>query len=66
MAKCFWCDGTGKFKQPRDQKKYDMIFDHYDSPGTMTMGECREKALEEVGYDLITCEHCNGTGIQKD
>nr|DAG37504.1 MAG TPA: transposase-like protein [Caudoviricetes sp.] len=43
-----------------------MIFDQYDSPGTMTMGECREKALEEVGYDLITCEHCNGTGIQKD
>ena len=37
-----------------------MIFDHYDSLGTMAMGECREKALEEVGYDLITCEHCNG------
>lgn len=25
-----------------------------------------ERALEEVGYDLIKCEHCNGTGIQKD
>lgn len=62
MARCFWCDGTGKFKQPRNEEKYNQLFDMYDAPGVLTMGECREKALEEVGYDLIKCTHCNGTG----
>lgn len=66
MAKCFWCDGTGKFKQPRDNEMFDKIFDSYDSAGIFNMGECREKALKETGYDLVQCKHCNGTGIEKD
>ena len=66
MGKCFWCEGTGKFKKPRAEKKYSELFDRYDAPGTLTMGECRKRALKEVGYDLVKCEHCNGTGIQKD
>ena len=65
-ATCFWCEGTGKFKKPRDEEKYSEIFDRYDAPGTLSMGECRKRALEEVGYDLVKCKHCNGTGIQKD
>lgn len=66
MSKCFWCDGTGKFKKPRDKEKFDQLFDYYDSPRTLSMGECRERALEKTGFDLVKCEHCNGTGIQKD
>lgn len=66
MGKCFWCEGTGKLKKPRDEKKYSELFDKYDAYGTLSMGECRAKALKEVGYDLIECEHCNGTGIQND
>ena len=66
MSKCFWCDGTGKFKKPRDKEKFDQLFDYYDSPGTLSLGECRERALEKTGFDLVKCEHCNGTGIQKD
>ena len=66
MSKCFWCDGTGKFKKPRDKEKFDQLFDYYDSPGPLSMGECRERALEKTGFDLVKCEHCNGTGIQKD
>ena len=66
MGKCFWCEGTGKFKKPRDEKEYSELFDKYDAPGTLSMGECRERALKKVGYDLIKCERCNGTGIQKD
>lgn len=65
MGTCFWCEGTGKFKKPRDEEKYSEIFDRYDAPGTLSMGECRKRALEEVGYDLVKCKHCNGTGIQK-
>jgi hypothetical protein len=56
----------GNSKKPRDEEKYSEIFDRYDAPGTLSMGECRKRALEEVGYDLVKCKHCNGTGIQKD
>ena len=65
MEKCSWCEGTGKFKQPKDVKQYEEIFDKYDAPGTLTMGECREKALDEVGYYLVECPKCKGTGERK-
>ena len=66
MARCFWCEGTGKFKKPKDEKSFDEWFDYYDSPGVLPMGECRELALKKVGYDLIECPKCNGTGQIKD
>lgn len=66
MARCFWCEGTGKFKQPRDEEKYSELFDMYDAPGTLTHGQCRERALKKIGYYLIECPHCHGTGIIED
>ena len=44
MAKCYWCEGTGKFKKPIDEEKYNQLFDTYDAPGVLTMGEFREKS----------------------
>ncbi len=63
---CFYCDGTGKFKKPNDDEAFDKRFDHYDSMSYfISMGEMREKALEDVGYTLIDCPYCGGTGIAK-
>ena len=61
MEKCSWCEGTGKFKESNNQEKYNDEFDKYDAQGVFNMGECREKALKEVGYTLIKCSHCNGS-----
>lgn len=60
---CAWCDGTGKFLKPRDEKKYDEAFDKYDDQGCFTHKQCRDMALKEVGYDEIKCPECNGTGM---
>ena len=60
--KCSWCNGTGKFKEPKDMKLYDKEFDRLDAPGSLTMGECRERALEYAGYTIIDCPKCGGSG----
>lgn len=65
MAKCFWCEGTGKYKKPNKEEKYNQLFDMYDAPGVLTMRECRERALKEVGYELIRCPYCHGTGKEE-
>lgn len=59
---CTLCDGTGKYLQPKDEKKYDEVYDIYDAQGSFTHQECRDKALKKVGYDEIECPKCNGTG----
>ena len=40
---CFLCDGTGKYKKPIDETKYDKQFDKYAE--FLSMGEARRKAL---------------------
>lgn len=62
MGKCFSCDGTGKKKVPSNEKAFDEAFEYFDSMGSLTLGECRDKALERVGYTLEKCDKCNGTG----
>ncbi len=59
---CSYCEGTGKFKKPNDEEAFDRKFDYYDKPGFMSMGEIREKALNEVGYTPIVCPNCGGKG----
>lgn len=60
---CSYCDGTGKFKQPNDEAQYEKLFDRYaDKAYFISMGEAREKALADVGYTLIKCPNCGGTG----
>ena len=62
---CFYCDGTGKYKEPLDDEAFDKRFDHYDSMAHfISMNEMRERALEDVGYRLIDCPYCGGTGIE--
>ena len=64
---CFYCNGTGKYKKPLDEDAFDKRFEHYDSMACfISMGEMREKALKDVGYTLIDCPCCGGTGIVQD
>ena len=60
--RCFYCEGTGKFKKPLNEKEYDEVFDKYDAMGCFSLGECRQKALDAAGYESVTCPKCNGTG----
>lgn len=60
---CSYCDGTGKFKKPNDEDAYSRRFDyHADKAYFISHGEAREKALNDVGYTLITCPVCGGSG----
>lgn len=56
---CSKCDSTGVFKRPLDEEKYEKEFDRLDAPGTLTMGECRDKALIYAGYEEIPCSNCS-------
>ena len=61
--KCSYCDGTGKYKKPNNEEEYSRKFDWYsDKAYFISMGEAREKALADVGYTLIDCPNCGGTG----
>lgn len=56
---CSYCGGTGKFKKPNDEEKYNRRFDHYaDKAYFISLGEAREKALADVGYTLVDCPMC--------
>lgn len=57
--KCSYCEGTGKFKKPNNDEEYSRRFDYYaDKAYFISMGEAREKALDDVGYTLIDCPYC--------
>lgn len=61
--KCYWCDGTGRFKKPKDDDAFDKAFDRYDKLAHfISMGEMRQRALEDVGYTEIECPYCGGSG----
>ncbi len=62
MGECFWCNGTGRFKEPKNKEAFDEAFDKYDSMGVYCMEECRDKALDDTGYKIIKCPQCGGTG----
>lgn len=67
QRKCWYCEGTGKFKQPNDEERYSKRFDfHADKAYFISPGEAREKALQEVGYTEIICPYCGGTGIDPE
>lgn len=60
---CSYCDGTGKFKKPLDEERFERRFDyHADKAYFISHGEAREKALADVGYTLIVCPMCEGKG----
>lgn len=60
MDYCIACDNTGRYKQPNNKEYFDRLFDIYDAPGTLTMNECYNKAINEVGYKIVSpCPYCN-------
>ena len=61
--RCFYCDGTGKYKEPKNEDVFDDFYEKYDNMGSFSAEECREKALDKSGYTLITCPKCHGTGM---
>lgn len=62
---CLKCDDTGIFKRPLNVEKYEEEFDRLDAHGTLTMGECRDKALKYVGYEKIPCSDCSKGKVLK-
>lgn len=64
--KCFYCEGTGKVKIPKNEKVFDDEFDRLDSTGQFNMHDCREMALRESGYTVEVCQNCKGTGIEPE
>lgn len=63
--KCLKCDDTGIFKRPLNVEKYEEEFDRLDAPGTLTMGECRDKALKYAGYEEVPCNDCSKGKVLK-
>ena len=61
---CFICEGTGKYKKPDDEEKFDARFDVYAE--FLSMGEAREKALKDAGFTIVICPRCGGTGTEED
>lgn len=60
MSKCFYCDGTGKYKKPNNEKEFDRLFDYYDAKANFdSLGDIRNKALNAVGYTEIDCPYCS-------
>ncbi|MBZ9633054.1 zinc ribbon-containing protein [Clostridium sp. FP1] len=60
MDYCIGCSNTGRYQQPNDEAEFDRLFDYYDRPGTLSMDQCYDKAIDKVGYTVITpCPHCN-------
>lgn len=61
--KCGYCDGSGKVEVPVDLEVYNREFDKLDQLGTLSMGECRKRALAEARYIWKVCPKCEGTGV---
>ena len=57
--KCPYCKGTGKYKKPNDQKKFDNLIDiEMEKAYFVNYDMAEEKAYKEVGYTLIDCPYC--------
>ena len=50
---------TGKYKQPKDQEKFDWWVDHMiDTNGFCSHSMAEKEAFKKVGYDIIDCPYC--------
>lgn len=50
--KCIYCNGTGKYKKPNDQEKFDNLVDCEMEKGYFVNLEmAEEKAYKAVGYN---------------
>ena len=61
--KCEYCKGTGKYKKSKKLEKFDELVDIELNKGYFVNPKmAEEKAHEYIGYDLIECPYCHGTG----
>ena len=59
--KCWHCNGTGKYKKPNDQEKFDRLVDiEMEKAYYVNYAMAEEKAYKYVGYTIIDCPYCNG------
>lgn len=57
---CIYCDGTGKYKKPNGQERFERIIDTEMDKGYFVNAiMAQEKAYKEVGYTIIDCPYCN-------
>ena len=60
--KCRYCNGTGKYKKPNDEERFDRFVDYEMEKGYFVNYEmAEEKAYKEVGYTLIDCPYCQNS-----
>lgn len=60
MEHCSACNDTGKYKKPNDEDAFNKAYDRYDDMGIFNLNETYNKAIEEVGYTIITpCPYCH-------
>lgn len=64
--KCWYCEGTGKYKKPLNKEEFDKEFDRLEDLAIFNTFQCREMALEETGYTIEKCQNCHGTGFVDD
>lgn len=57
--KCRYCNDTGKYKMPKDQKEFDRLVDlEVDKAYTVNYAMAEEKAYKKVGYTIVDCPYC--------
>lgn len=56
---CKYCNGTGKYKKPNDEKKFDEIIDREIDKGYfVNIEDAKEIAYKQVGYTVVDCPFC--------
>lgn len=56
---CMYCKGTGKYKRPKDLKKFEDYIDvEMEKEYYVNYVIAEKKAYEKIGYDVIDCPYC--------
>lgn len=57
---CRFCNGTGIYKKPNDQVKFDELVEReMDKAYHVNYMMAEEKAYKQVGYTEIACPYCS-------
>lgn len=63
--RCIYCKGTGKYKKPLNQEKFEMIIDQeMDKSYFVNYAMAEEKAYKIIGFTLIECPFCGSDSHQ--
>lgn len=59
MDYCLQCSNTGRYKQAKDNEKFEKEFDRLDDMGCFDHAHCYKEAMDYAGYNILTpCPHC--------